>query len=81
MIRFMTKVVHKCAFCGRETESYDDIYYYAINICREHANAITQSNTEKPIVEKTMCGECYNKLSLYLVGGLTKREKINESNV
>lgn len=74
MIRFMTKVVHKCAFCGHETESYDDICYYAINIYREHANALAQSNTEKPIVEKTMCGECYNKLSLYLVDELTNRE-------
>lgn len=75
MIRFMTKVVHKCAFCGRETESYDDIGYYVINVYREHANAITQSNTEKLIVEKTMCGECYNKLSLYLVDGLTNKEE------
>ena len=75
MIRFMTKAVHKCAFCGHETESYDDIGYYAINVYREHANAITQRNTEKLIVEKTMCGKCYNKLSLYFVDGLTNKEE------
>lgn len=74
MIQFKTKVVHTCAFCGRETESYDDIGYYTIYINRLCANAITRSSTERPIVEKTMCGECYNKLCLYLTNELTNKE-------
>lgn len=75
MIEFKTKVVHTCAFCGRETESYDDIVYYKIYINWECADAITKSGTEKPLVEKTMCGKCYNKLCLYLTSELTNREE------
>lgn len=75
MIQFVTKAVHKCAFCGRETESYDDIGYYVIDVYRKCTNAITKSSTQKHIVEKTMCGECYNKLSLYLTNELTNREE------
>lgn len=74
MIQFVTKAVHKCAFCGRETESHDDIVYYVIDVYQKWANAITKSSTQKHIVEKTMCGECYNKLSLYLTNELTNWE-------
>lgn len=75
MIRFVTKAVHKCAFCGRETESLDDIGYYVIDVYRKWTNARTQSSTQKHTIEKAMCGECYNKLSLYLTNELTNMEE------
>lgn len=74
MIQFKAMIIHKCSFCGRETESYTDTTYYTIDIYRKCADAVTKSSTERHIVEKTMCGECYNKLSLYLVDELTNRE-------
>lgn len=74
MIRFVTKAVHTCSFCGHETEGFDNIVYYTIDVWRKCADAIAKRGTEKHIVEKTMCGECYNKLCLYLVDGLTNRE-------
>lgn len=81
MIQFVTKAVHKCTFCERETESYDDIGYYVIDVYRKWTNAITKNGTQKHIVEKR-CAVSAITNSVYIwQTSLLIGRKDNENNI